>query len=378
MKILRSIKLLSLIKALVKSEFRSASDLMGEMHGLPQKLGQHFTLYRAPGFEGYFETLCTESPAEDICIDEILKELNLAARAVQLHARASIGQVYRVETAEGILAVKARYPGVEKHIKSDFRLLRRLLWPTRFMPLRNSALLPLLDYLAALLICECDYIREAGIQETFRRIFREEHDITVPEVVAFSPRAIASPWVAGPTLAGHLDSVDRRFVETYLKFILKSLKEAGMVHADPHPGNFIITGGHLTVLDFGSAACFAPRETAAVLRLLAGDYETAAQLAEDLELLGVSGETLEVYRPILGDLVSIMLEPLYYPGEYDFSGWRMQYKLNTLLASRSWERPLAIPPALLLLLRTLHGLYFYARRNFISLNWHDIIRKYLR
>lgn len=382
--IFRAVKLLFLIKGVIGGDFRYTSGLMGEMHGLPQKLGQHLTLYRADQseLEQYFKGLCTAGRAEDVPVGDILREIGLSPGNIKMAAQASIGQVYRVAAKDGVLAVKVKYPGVEKKIKSDFSVLKGLLWPIRFLPLKNSSLLPTLQNVKLMLLRECDYQIEAENQRRFYRLFSEDDEISVPEVITYNNRAIVSRWIEGQNLTQHPVPLDRWFIQTYFKFILKSLSGLGMVHADPHPGNFIITGDRnekkeLAVLDFGSVVVFDTEEVAAVCRLLSGSYEKEADLIDDLQVLGVSGETLDIYGAIAGDLVSILLEPLYYPGDYDFKTWRLQYKMNTLLASKGWEKPLDIPLKLLLLLRTLQGLYFYARRDSIIFSWHDALKKYL-
>lgn len=378
----RAIKLLSVVKGIIKSDYEHVAGIMGEMHGLPQKMGQHFTLYNDRDFSQYFAALCTKSHIEKIEIEKNLRELGLSPENVGIYAQASIGQVYRVDAAEGQLAVKVKYPQVEKKIKNDFRILRAVLLPVRFLPLRNSGLFPLLGQLESMLLAEGDYKAEAEHQRVLHRLFDKEDDIRIPEVVAYNDRAIASAWMAGEGLSHSLDSLDPWFVESYLKFILISLGRSGIVHTDPHPGNFIISPGgresKLTVVDFGSTAVFTAEEKQAAVRLLSGDYEDEISLANDLLLLGLHAEVIDMYRPILGDLVSIIFEPFYYPGSYHFANWRFQYKMNTLLASRPWEKPLALPVKLILLARTIQGLYYYARKSQAVFNWHSAVRKYLR
>ena len=382
MNVFRAIKLFSLFRDIIKNDFQSASTLMGEMHGFPQKIGQHLTLYPGNQNNQYFQNLYDTSKIENIPVYRILKALKVDYRKVETCAQASIGQVYRVETDTQSLAVKVKYPKVEKKINSDFKLLRILMWPTKYLPLKNSNLLPLIEQLRLMLLSECDYKKEAEIQKRFHSLFDNKNTIFVPEVYDYNNHAIVSSWVAGGSLTDYPGAVEPRFVLFYLEFILQSLTRLGMIHADPHPGNFILTGNSdnfgMAVIDFGSVASFNPNEAKAVTRLLLGDYEDELRLASDLRILGVSGEVLEVYQPIIGDLVSIVLEPIYYQGEYDFTNWRLQYKLNTLLASRDWEKPMDIPLKLLLLFRTIQGIYFYARTNLISINWHSAIRKFLR
>ena len=395
MGLFRAFKLLSLIKELIRGKYGDASDLMSELHGLPQKVGQHLTLYQENlgQFDRYFKTLCTQSKAVDLDVWKAIDDIGLSRGKCELVAQASIGQVYRAEIPEGSVAIKVQYPGVETRIRSDFKLIKALLLPTRLLPLRKSGLLPMLDNLRLAVLDECDYLREARDQQEFQSLFENDKYIHIPRIISFNKRAIASDWVLGDNLAQYKLRLDRWFIETYLTFILKSLKHLHKIHADPHPGNLVIAGqppevNHakprraavgrkLAVLDFGAVAHFSAGEADALCRLLLGEYNNDTELIEDLLVLGIDEKSLEAYRPILGDLVSILLEPLYYPGEYDFMGWRLQYKMNTLMGSRAWETPLEIPFKLMLFLRTLQGLYFYARKNFIVFNWQHSIKTWL-
>lgn len=386
MNVIRALKLFSLIKGLIKSDFSSVAGLMGEMHGLPQKLGQHFTLYPGQRYNEYFNSLCTEGQQETISVQQILESMGIGFNKAEIYAQASIGQVYRVETESRVLALKVKYPDVERRIKSDFALLRLLFWPFKFTPLRNNSLLPLIENLRHMLLEECQYLEEAETQQDFHRLFTGDESVYVPEVVAYDKRAIITEWAAGKSLAGAKTTLGPWFIDEYLKFILKSLIHLRRIHADPHPGNFVISdgagsineGSGLVVLDFGSVIRFSPQEASALCRLLQGEYNDEPELIKDLAALGVDSGVLDVYGFVIGDLVSILLEPFYYPGEYDFSQWRLQYKINTIMASRSWEKPFIIPPKLLLLIRTLQGLYFYARSNMVLFNWNEAVRKYMR
>lgn len=394
----RSLKLLFLIKGIVKGDFRQASGLMGEMHGFPQKMGQHFTFYRTgpAGMEQYFRDLCVTGRPEDVPINRVLAELGLSPDSIKLAAQASIGQVYLVGLdrefvgldGESVgsdgesVALKVKYPGVEKKIRDDFRLLRGIVWPLRFLLFRHSGLPAALKNLEQMLLAECDYSREAADQQAFHSLFHDDGDIFVPAIIAHNEKGIASRWVKGQSLINSTTGIDSWFIETYLRFIIRSLCRLNMVHADPHPGNFIITGGEhgqrsLAVIDYGSVVAFTGDETKAVIRLLTGDYEREQDLVQDLLLLGVRPEVMEMYGAVAGDLVSVLLEPFYHPGEYDFQNWRLQYKINTVMVSRGWDRPLDIPLKLLLLFRTLQGLYYYARSNPVMFNWHGSIRRYL-
>jgi predicted unusual protein kinase regulating ubiquinone biosynthesis (AarF/ABC1/UbiB family) len=379
----RAFKLMRLIKGLMGSDREKSSHLMSDMHGLPQKIGQHLTLYQGQGLNCYYETLCTKSKNEDIELDKIFQSFDLGQTKAQVVAQASIGQVYRLDTKNGSLALKVKYPGIDKEISGDLGFLKRLAWPLKFLPLKNSGIFNIIENLETLLTAECDYKKEAEIQQQFHLFFREKDiGVDVPEIRGFNEQAILSAWAAGKDLRHYRDSLDEWLVKTWLTFTLESLKSLGMLHADPHPGNFIVSdkndgGSQLTVVDFGSTAVFSHLEKAAVIRLLSGAYEDVDGLVKDLSILGVDHETLETYQPIIGDLVSILLEPFYTDEPYDFANWRLQYRINTLLASRTWEKPLTISVKMLLLVRAFQGIYFYARRGRVLFNWREAVIRHL-
>lgn len=173
----RIITLSVLIKRMLKGDYGHAARIMAQMHGLPQKLGQHLNLYVNTGFEHYFEILCTSGEKEKIPVEKALREINTDHKHYQNYHQASIGQVYRVETGQGRLAVKIKYPGVENKIKHDFRLLKILSTPLRLLPLGNSTVFSLLEQMEQLLLSECDYIKEAEMQEKFHGLFKNHNQI---------------------------------------------------------------------------------------------------------------------------------------------------------------------------------------------------------
>ncbi len=101
------------------------------------------------------------------------------------------------------------------------------------------------------------------------------------------------------------------------------------------------------------------------------------ELKQDLIILGFDKNTLAYYDDILGEIVTILLEPFYCAEPYDFADWRLHYKINTLLASRGWDEPFEIPARLSGVIRMFHGLYYYARKYRICFNWHDSLRSVL-
>lgn len=70
---------------------------------------------------------------------------------------------------------------------------------------------------------------------------------------------IVTEWVEGKSLARLIESGTQEerdhFGKMYLRFLLSGPSHVGLLHADPHPGNFkVMPDGRLAILDFGATA----------------------------------------------------------------------------------------------------------------------------
>ncbi len=382
--VIRIIKLCSLILRLFKRERPDLVKNLGELHGLPQKMGQHISLY-ALDRSSEFALLYTSGTEEKIPLQDYLNTAKLAYREIIPVAQASVGQVFKVTTDKGLLAVKVKYANIETGIKQDFKLLSIIAAITKLLPLCNNPVPKIIQALRESVLAECDYRKEADTQNLFSKCFGNNPNIHVPHVhLEYSDeRMIASQWVEGQFIHEYLEGAGETAREAAFKllfdFELTALLKYGMVHADPHPGNFLFTQNEedikLTVLDYGNVVRLSDREVASMKRLLNGEYEDVAQLKHDLGILAFDSGILTYYGCTLGDILGIVFEPFYTADRYDFARWRLQYKLNTLLASREWSFPLILPPKILHIIRMFQGLYFYARKYDIFFNWHHGLRE---
>ena len=172
-------------------------------------------------------------------------------------AAASIGQVHRAIWADGRpVAVKVQYPGVREALESDVRAVSVLSRATALVA-RGLALPPLVAELRERLLEELDYLHEAAAQRRFALAYDADPRFVVPAVVQATPRVLVQQWLDGTPLArvaelGSQAERDRA-AELYQLFLVSGPERAGLLHTDPHPGNFRITAdGRLGVLDFGS------------------------------------------------------------------------------------------------------------------------------
>lgn len=171
-------------------------------------------------------------------------------------AAASLGQVHRARWADGReVAVKVQYPGVREALASDLRMLSAV---SRVIARLASgvALPPLVAELRTRVTEELDYVHEAAAQERFRAAYVVDPDIVIPAVVTATPRVLVMSWLDGAPLAqvaavGTQGERDRAAL-LYQRFLVSGPERAGLLHTDPHPGNFRLLNGRLGVLDFGS------------------------------------------------------------------------------------------------------------------------------
>ncbi|GHD40146.1 ABC1 kinase family protein [Streptomyces galbus] len=179
-------------------------------------------------------------------------------------AAASIGQVHRGVWHDGReVAVKVQYPGAGDALLSDLNQLgrfARLLGPL----IPGMDIKPLIAELRDRVSEELDYALEAGAQQAHAQEFADDPDVVVPAVVHQCDQVLITEWIDGVPLSeviadGTPEQRDRAG-QLLARFLFSGPARTGLLHADPHPGNFrLLPGGpegeddwRLGVLDFGT------------------------------------------------------------------------------------------------------------------------------
>ncbi|MFE3663867.1 ABC1 kinase family protein [Streptomyces sp. NPDC059164] len=211
-------------------------------------------------------------------------------------AAASIGQVHRAVWHDGRdVAVKVQYPGAGEALLSDLAQLgrfARLLGP--LVP--GVDVKPLIKELRDRVSEELDYELEAQAQREHAVEFADDPDVVIPQVVHQADQVLVTEWIDGIPLSeviveGTAEQRDRAG-QLLARFLFSGPARTGLLHADPHPGNFRLLppaqdAGHpeeegapagswrLGVLDFGTVDRLPgglPRTIGDSLRMaLAGD-----------------------------------------------------------------------------------------------------------
>jgi len=173
-------------------------------------------------------------------------------------AAASIGQVHKAIWHTGApVAVKIQYPGADKALAGDLSNASKLA--KLFSPwIPGLDLNPLLDELNDRIIEELDYLQEAEFQNRFAESFNDA-EFAVPRVLKATKHVLVSEWLEGRPLSDIITNgttAERDHAGAlYQRFLLAGPARVGLLHADPHPGNFrITTDRRLGVLDYGAVA----------------------------------------------------------------------------------------------------------------------------
>ncbi|MGB0099510.1 MAG: AarF/ABC1/UbiB kinase family protein [Nocardioides sp.] len=237
-------------------------------------------------------------------------------------AAASIGQVHRGRWADGRdVAVKVQYPGAGEALLSDLRQLSRLA-RTAAPLVPGIDLKPLIAELQERAADELDYQLEAEAQRTFAAAFRDDAEIVVPDVVEVGDTVLVTEWMDSPASLASIiadGSQEERdhYGELLVRFLFSGPARTGMLHADPHPGNYRVLPtdagqpGQLGVLDYGAVARLPetglPEAMGRLLRIAA--REDGDELVEGLRREGFIKDRITVDPRQVLDYLGPFVEP---------------------------------------------------------------------
>lgn len=313
------------LKSLKGSALKVAQMLSMEKNLLPRAYVEKFSLSQfsvpplsAPLVRKTFKKYLGQYP-EDI-FDHFKKDSVNAA---------SIGQVHRATKDGRELAVKIQYPGIADSISSDLALVKPVA--IKMFNLKGKDSEKYFKEVEHKLIEETDYILELEqsreITEACAVIPGMEFPKYYPELS--SERILTMDWMNGLHLGEFTKTafdvdLGNRLGQALWDFYMFQIHHLRKVHADPHPGNFLVSdNGSLIAIDFGCIKTipdefYVPYFELANLENLDNDTIFMEKLYQ-LEILTPtdSAEELEFFKALFKEMLSIFTSP-FNKEEFDF------------------------------------------------------------
>lgn len=272
------------------------------------------------------------------------KILSIEKKAV---ASASIGEVYKgILRGGSAVAIKIQRPEIQSIVQTDFRTLKILIWfVDHFVPIPKGFinLKVLFKELKQVIERELDFSKEKETLLYFRERYKESEIVKIPSVFPelCTQKVLVMEWVEGKRLTDveaiqeiSGEDVARRL----LKIFLPQWLEPGIFHADPHPGNVLLSEeGQIILLDFGMAGELSKKDAVAFQELietfLAKNYSKTVEVLSRLGFLLPEADTKTVEK-LLSEWMSIDLAQLK---EMDLI--KLKLEINDLIAALPIQVP---------------------------------------
>ena len=351
------------------------AETMGDLKGAAMKLGQMLSVDNAVLPEEVRKALSVlqrQAPPMPFARVKALVEAHLGAPLDQHFASfdeavlgaASLGQVHGAVLRDGRqVAVKVQYPGIASTIGSDMANLRALLKVTPIPGLSGR----LDDYtheLREAFASEADYLNEAANLHRFAPLVAELEGIVIPQPIEALCRQelLVMERLQGRLLNDAWSSLDQdqcnHIGARLMLFYSTTFHRHQVIHADPHPGNFLLLdNGDLGVLDFGCVRQYEPEHTDGYLRILEATWsdndDAVSQAYADL---GFGKGESPVEAAVVGDFNRILAAPFCHRGLFDFSAWDFRQEMAPFLLKHPQMFRLNPAPMDLLYMRVLSGL----------------------
>jgi predicted unusual protein kinase regulating ubiquinone biosynthesis (AarF/ABC1/UbiB family) len=252
-------------------------EVVNELTNLQMRApAMHPTLARAQ-----FKVACGKFP------EEVFREFE-----PEPFAAASLGQVHRAVTKTGEqVAVKVQYPAIRSAIENDFKLLRSVSLPARFSKFASEAVISELEQG---ILKETDYINEGKNIDFFRERLKPLPFVEVPKVFweLTTDRVLTMSFVTGQPLSDFLSTrkpsqqMRNETGSRLMMLFIHQLRRLHAIHADPHPGNYLIdASGRIGLVDFGCVKRFSPDFVELVRAFNQPDWYTSKERASRITQL---------------------------------------------------------------------------------------------
>ncbi len=299
-------------------------------------------------------------------------------------AAASLGQVHRATLHDGTaVACKLQYPDMASTVEADLRQLRLAMSLYKRM---DSAIQSddIYTEISDRLREELDYRREAAQMKLYGLMLGSEELVDIPKPIEShsTGRLLTMTWLEGKGLQSRLDAgmaleERNRLARAIFNAWYKPLYHYGVIHGDPHLGNYQVRDDNgLNLLDFGAIRVFPAKFVRGVIDLheaiRENDMDRAHHAYEQWGFVDLSREKMEIlnqwarfiYEPLMEDRVRRIQE-----NDDPNFGRSVAEKVHAGLKTTGGVRP---PREFLLMDRSAVGLGSVFLRLKAELNWHRL------
>ncbi|MFJ8584305.1 ABC1 kinase family protein [Streptomyces sp. NPDC093595] len=210
---------------------------------------------------------------------------------------ASLAQAYRATRSDGTpCVVKIQRPGSHGNVLGDMSVLRRVAGLISRVGPRFDELIDtgaMLDVIFRAMADELDFTREAANMKDARKAAKQFKNVKVPKPIVATPRVLVQTLADGE--AAHRMKMDqlsrkqrKRMAKEFVAYMFRSYFIERTFHADPHPGNVLVSAdGKAHVIDWGMVGRIDRSTSAAMLgTLVAMAYNDGPALAQSWIRLG--------------------------------------------------------------------------------------------
>jgi predicted unusual protein kinase regulating ubiquinone biosynthesis (AarF/ABC1/UbiB family) len=243
---------------------------------------------------------------------------------------ASIGQVHQATKGGKTLAIKIQYPGIADSVSSDLRLVRP--FALRLLNMNEKELDHYMGEVEERLLEETDYNLEIARSREISEACAHIPNIRFPKYydALSSEQIITMDWIEGKHIKEWMDTQPTQDARNQVgqalwDFYHHQVHNLNQVHADPHPGNFIIQeDGTLGIIDFGCVKVIPKDFYTGYFSLIKKDLlineAELNQIFYDLEFISDKDTDVEkaFFSAIFSEMISLLGTP-FHVEKFDFS-----------------------------------------------------------
>lgn len=262
--------------------------------------------------------------------------------AAQSKNAASIGQVHQATKDGKKLAVKIQYPGVADSISSDLSIVKPIA--LRMFNLKGKDTDKYFQEVENKLREETNYQLELRQSQWIADQCKAIPHLRFPNYYPkySSEKILTMDWMEGLHISEYVaqedqnKEMDHRLGQTLWNFYMFQIHHLKKVHADPHPGNFLIDKDYnLVALDFGCVKAIPDEFYTPYFELSELDIQENPErfqtILYDLEILRTDDKPDEVvyFTKLFGRLIKVLTLP-FTKKEFDFGDPVFWNEINAL------------------------------------------------